>query len=72
MKCQCLFSWTPKKNIISLSSAEFSQKVIKVNSNSFATQTDAFIALTCCQNEGESIGNQPNLIRLRSISSFSM
>ena len=31
MKCQILFSEKSKKNIINLSSAEFAQRVIKVN-----------------------------------------
>ena len=32
MKCQSAFSWKNKKNIIKLSSAEFVQSVVKVNS----------------------------------------
>ena len=31
MKCQNLFSWKNKKNIINLSSAEFAQRVVKGN-----------------------------------------
>ena len=31
MKCQCLFSGKNKKNIIGLLSAEFAQRVVKVN-----------------------------------------
>ena len=31
MKCQILFSWKNKKNIISLSSEEFAKRVVKVN-----------------------------------------
>ena len=34
MKCQILFSWKNKKNIISLSSAENAQRVVKVNRDS--------------------------------------
>ena len=30
MKCQSLFSWKNKKNIINLSSAEYAQGVVKV------------------------------------------
>ena len=31
MKCQILFSWKNKKNIINLSSAENAKRVVKVN-----------------------------------------
>ena len=33
MKCQILFFWKNKKNIINLSSAENAQRVVKVNIN---------------------------------------
>ena len=33
MKCQILFSGKTKKKIISLSSAEFAQRVVKVNAH---------------------------------------
>ena len=43
MKCQILFSGKNKKNIISLSSAENAQRVVKVKSS--GTHTDFVILL---------------------------